>query len=323
MRIPKNFLIALLVFCQLSTAAALERPLVAGPDIQDSELRVFAERQDRKTLSEALDAARPGAELEERLRARLEHAQRAWLGGSMELAKSEFMEIAALSTAGDWRDSQRDVILYAHMRLAQIVDSPTEKSAWLSKAAKLIPDLDPDPSLFPPPLLREFKDARAKVASQSTLISLRDVFPGFRFVLVDGRKVVLDSASTVRISPGLHRITALSDRHAPLTEQMTAAQLGVFRVKVNPLVESCGAPVGALHDGVEVDVYDGPKCSPPTALAPKKLDRNWADVPSEVKTRARRDWLWIGALAIGTAVAVSVYRNQRASDPSTVHREGF
>lgn len=321
MGIFKRIVLSSLVVVE--AAAAADRPVVAGPDVSDSELKTFVERHDRRTLGEYLEANRPGQDFERRLRAKLESAQRAWLSGSTDSARSDFIELVDLAPLGDWRDPQREAILYAHLRLAQSSATPIERSDWLTKAARLVTDLEPDTSLFPPPLIREFREARAKVATQSTSVVLKDVFPGFRYVLVDGRKFSLDSSAPVRISPGSHRITALSDRHAPLTEQMTGAQLGVFRVKVDPLVESCAAPVKPLDDGLIVEVFGGPKCSPVTAFANGAPNPTWADVPTEVRSKPRRDWLWIGAIALGTAAVIAVQRSQKRSDPTPAHREGF
>lgn len=323
MGIFKNVVLMSLVTVQV--AAAVERPVVAGPDIEDGELRSFVERADRRSLSEFLDANRPGTQFEERLRAKLEKAQRAWLNGSSEVAKEAFIDVTELGALADWRDSEREALLYSHLRLAQLSGTSLERAEWLAKGARLVTDLEPDSGLFPPPIVAEFKDVRSKIATQSTAIVFKDVFPGFRYVLIDGRKISLESATPTRISPGLHRITAWSDRHSPITEHMSSAQLGVFRIKVNPIVESCGAPTRTLEGGLEVDVYDGPGCAStvPTLSLTKAPDLNWAATPNEVKARPRRDWLWIGAGVVASAVVFSVIRNQKKSDPTPSHRDGF
>ncbi len=321
MEILKKVLALTLACAQAS--AAVDRPLAAGPDVSDADFSKYVEAHGRRSLSEDFDANRPGTDFEERLRSKLETAQRAWLGSSPEKARTAFVELAELARRADWKDPQREVILYAHLRLAQSAVSPIERVEWLESAARLTPDLEPDSSLFPPPLLRELKELRATIATRSLPLALHDVFPGFKFVLVDGRKIDLASKATTRISPGVHRITALSDRHMPVTEELTAAQLGVFRVNGRPFAESCASPLVSLEDGTRIEVLNGQNCKPPSSSVAKVPDADWTKVSQEVSARPRRDWLWIGLAAVGTALAISVARDRQKGETTAVHREGF
>lgn len=315
-------ILSLLLICS-HASATLERAVVAGPDVTDRELRDYVETHDRRTLSESIETLRPGAAQEELLRSRLERAQRAWLNGSSEQAKGLFAEIVDSAYSADWKQSQREAILYAYLRLAQSSDSPLEKAAWLEKANRFAPDLEPDASLFPPPLLATFKEARAKIAVQSTPIALKDAFPGFRTVLIDGRKVDVESSAAIRIPPGTHRITALGDRFAPVTEMLTAAQLGVFRVAGKTLAQSCEAPVADIN-GIAIEVYDGERCPSSKALIPQQPGADWANVPAEVSERPKRNWLLIGAVALGAAAVYAIaHRPQPSGEPTPSHRDGF
>jgi len=315
-------IISLLLVCA-HASAAVERAVVAGPDVTDRELRDYVETHDRKTLSETLDTLRPGAAREELLRSRLERAQRAWLNGSVDQAKTSFTEIAEAAYSADWKDSQREAIMYAFLRLAQSCDSPLEKASWLERANRFAPDLEPDASLFPPPLLASFKEARAKISIQSTPISFKDAFPGFRTVLIDGRKVDVESSAVARVPPGTHRITALDDRFAPITETLTAAQLGVFRVKGTLLATACESRVADVN-GIGVEVFDGERCPSSKALVPQMPAPDFANVPTEVSERPKRNWLLIGAVALGAAAVYAIaHQPKSAGEPTPTHREGF
>ena len=109
----------------------IEPPLVRGPGISQMFLETYAEAQARTTLADHLDLNRPGEEASNRIRTSIESAQRAWLAGSIESARSKFQGISGMAMDADWREPQREVIHYAHLRLAQSAKNSVERTRWL------------------------------------------------------------------------------------------------------------------------------------------------------------------------------------------------
>jgi hypothetical protein len=305
--------------------------VVTTPGLNTSEAKSYATQNDRYLLSDYLETTRPGDDHEQMLKSKLERAQRAWLGGDIEAARAEFRALTELSLKADWRDSQREVLQTAYLRLAQSAESTTERSGWLESAARLYGDLTPVSDLFPPPLMTEYESVKDHLTK--TEIVFGDVFPDSRYVLVDGRKIEISTQPRLQISAGLHRLTALSDSHEPVTEFMTATQLRVLRLSPPVLTEgTCdGAKIrsrSAVPSNIDVEIYSGATC--PTKKFESALNEGRlitagpnAFGPSAPQVRAKdHTWLWIAGAAI-VAGAAYAFANQHESAPQATHRSGY
>ena len=72
-----NRILVVLSLCSspaLATPASL--PVLMGANVTEPEFRSFVRDHQRETLSEAFDAARPGLDLEDKLKRNLEQAQK-------------------------------------------------------------------------------------------------------------------------------------------------------------------------------------------------------------------------------------------------------
>jgi len=149
----RNFVFVTMLFSLTVPNPAFAAPskvLVGAIDVSDVELEGASVAQRIPTFSKFYDSARPGVENENKLRRVLESAQSSWLKGNQDIARSKFRELTQLARAADWRDSQREAIFYAHLRLAQLADNPLEKEEWMASAARLYPDLEIDASSIRP-----------------------------------------------------------------------------------------------------------------------------------------------------------------------------
>ena len=318
--------------------AAVRGIVVTIPGVSAADSKAFALKQDKLLLSDHLENSRPGAEHDQMLRQKLERAQRAWLGGDMETARSEFRSLTELSLKADWRNVQREALQAAYLRLAQSSESGTEREGWLETAARLYDDLSPNSSLFPPPLLNEYEAARKRSAAASVEIDLRDLFPDFRYVLIDGRKVEVLIESRVRVASGLHRITALSDSHEAVTEFLTGAQMRVLRLSPPALTEGRCDEASLrsrteLPNAVDVEIYSGAGC--PAKLA-NLLSSSRFLSGSEASSVSRETplpslpqasspnhtWIWVVGAAViaGAGYALASHRDS-SSEPT--HKSGF
>lgn len=321
-----------------TAAAALANPLpssvhglvVTTPGLNTAEAKSYATQHDRYLLSDYLETTRPGDDHDQMLKTKLERAQRAWLGGEVETARAEFRSLTELNLKADWRQPQREVIQTAFLRMAQSSESVTEREGWLESAARLYGDIAPNADLFPPPLMSEFEATKKR--QTMTEIELADVFADFRYVLIDGRKIEIATEPRVQLAPGLHRLTALSDSHEPVTEFMTAAQLRVLRLSPPALTEGIcdGAKLrsrSALPSNVDVEIYSGSACPSKITniLNESRLLTAESEpfVPSAPRAREKdHTWLWVAGAAIVAGAAYAI-ANQHESSPQTTHRSGF
>lgn len=313
--------------------------VVVTPGLPAAEAKAFALSQDRLLLSDYLDASRPGEDFDSQLRSRLEKAQRAWLSGDQETARTEFRALGELSLKADWREAQREVIQTAFLRLAQSSDSPSEREAWVESAVRLYGDLNPNVALFPPPLLLEFEAVKKRSNLTSVDIDLRDVFPDFRLVIVDGKRIEIASQPRLRLNKGLHRMTAYSDSHEAVTEFLTAAQLRVLRLSPPALTEdSCEKAHlrarASISSSLDTKVFAGSACvgdisravtaaqliSRPKSNSDFKSFAASSPLDLPTATSSKKTWLWVvgGAVAAGAAYALT-----RSHSPEPVHHSGF
>ncbi len=317
------------LFLIIPSAYALS-PVVKGavvttPGVPTAEARTYATQKDKLLLSDYLDSTRPGSDSDQMLKSKLERAQRAWLSGDLETARSHFRAITELAMKADWRNDQREVIQAAFLRMAQSSESSTERGGWLESALRLYGDLAPDATIFPPPLLNEFEATKKRLPTVT--IELADAFSDFRYLLIDGRRVDLASENHVELTTGLHRLTALSDSHESVTEFMTAAQLRVLRLSPPPLTEGLCERAklrsrNALPSGVELFAGSGCKQGLTSILDEARLvTAAPLSMPASVEPRDRT-WLYVigGAVLAGAAYAIANHQ-QQSSGPT--HRSGF
>lgn len=349
-----RLLIALIYSTQsMAHAAPQSRPLVASGEIGQLEIEAFSEAMGRRTLAEYLDAERPGLASETRLRKRLERAQAAWLSGSPEDARRAFEELADLALEADWRGTQREALHYAHLRIAQTSTDEAARDAILERAGSLFPDVVPDASLFPPPLLVSYAAALARVRESSLEVPLGAFFPDDRFVLVNGRRFAITPTLKVKLSAARHRITLLSDSRPPVTLKGAPGAIRPTDGRKPLATGSCQEPElikFGLPSGLEIDALYANECLRSTALegsageahklsglAPSIGERAQPSsdmvrlvqsdplssappafaqrAASSQKGMSRTHWIWIGLGALATGVTVTLLRESQRSRP--------
>lgn len=331
--------ILLLSLSPLNSAfAAHSKVLVGAHEVSDVELEGVSVAHRVPTLSKFFESSRPGTENENKLRRLLELAQSSWLKGNQDVARSKFRELTQMARAADWRDSQREAIFYAHLRLAQLADNSLEKEEWMISAARLYPDLEADIAVFAPPFVGIYSSVRSKILSAAVEVSSARVFPGYRFIYIDGRRFDLAKDEVIQVTEGTHRITAVSDKNQVFTESFTAAQLQIFRAEGQALVEGTCASAKLRKTLPFVDevvaVFPdrclaqlGRKENSSLDLKPSSnIEESWARVaqsPADARVEAsrKRDWLWIGLGVLAAGAYFAHQESQKGTAP--VHRTGF
>jgi len=307
--------------------------MIRGPGVSDETLLAVSEAHGRMALSDYLDLKRPDEQSRVSLHKLVERAQTNWLAGSVESARGIFREIAKLALAADWRDAHRESIHYSLLRLAQSSPTATERDEWLEKAVSTFPDLRPDPDVFPPPLIETFDAVKKRVLALAILYSPFEHFPEHRLFLLNGKRYVNSPELKIRLPKATFRITALSDLYEPMTEQLTASQLQVFRLSMPTIARgTCLIPTATegLRQTEKITVVYSADClrtRTSVGWQPREVDMSEAmrtptmgdfahipptndpfrqTVPEGRTSLQKKHWMWTGfaVLAIGAAYVV-------------------
>jgi hypothetical protein len=298
------------------------------------------------SLVDELEKTRPDQAHTDLFLRKFERAQQFYLSGNESEAKRAFLELTQAAHDADWRETQRQALLYSYLRLAQLSPSPGEHDTYLQQAARFAPDVAPDAQLFPPPLLKAYVQIRSRELKSATSFSLAEKFAGYDLVIVDGRRYEALTETQIQLTQGPHRVTLLSNSRPPQTQTLTSSQLSVFKSDAKPIaVGNCSEPalVGFQDLGLKtVSVFYDRNCvraftgtswlkaqqsdfsQPGLATQPSDFTRALQTAaPAEVKSN--HTWLWAGLGAALLASAALVYAHEhRGSDKvQPVQRQGY
>ena len=87
----------------------------------------------------------------------------------LSLAQKEFEKIANLADQGPWNTSEKKVIHFSMLRLAQICEANKTKQDWLKRSAEFAPSLEPDPQVFPPPFVEKYQKIKQQTLATRSL----------------------------------------------------------------------------------------------------------------------------------------------------------
>jgi hypothetical protein len=211
----KTFLITLLSL-QLACGSLFAKSpsvVIRSLDASDYELGKFLEVYgDHESLAEFQLKARQSGRERKRLIEFFEKAQKDFLGSSFAKAKQSFKQVADLAHRGSWLEKDRVLIYSSYIRLAQL--SPKEADMWLEEAARFSLDLSPDEARFPPPLVRQAIEAKAKVLSQ-VQIWQPTFWESVATIVIDGRIFRSEKQPAIPLTPGLHNLEVYSNMSLP------------------------------------------------------------------------------------------------------------
>ncbi len=266
----------------------------------------------------------------------VEATQKLFLTGSLDEAKVKFRDIADLANSNDWRASEREAITYSMLRYFQLEKSHA-RWTYLKYAAVFGFDVHFNPRIFPPPIIKSWRDEISKARKKSVQISNLKDFKGFDILKVDGRSYSFADSEFISILPGEHRISFLGSQAQYFAQKIGSNQLQVMKVEPVILVSgTCENPkvsseihfaFTAIFEETCVRSYSGQAWLAPLsaqrAAQLGKLDLQSAsfknsesqfsrDVTSTV-VPSPHTWLWAG---VGAAVLTSlalVYQNNQSS----------
>lgn len=70
----------------------------------------------------------------------------------------EFEKVANLANVANWSKSQKKLIHFSMLRLAQLSKSEDNARNWITKSYNFAPELEPDTEIFPPPIVEKYAD---------------------------------------------------------------------------------------------------------------------------------------------------------------------
>jgi hypothetical protein len=212
------------------------------------------------------------------------------------------------------------------LRLAQITTSAHERLNWINRAIATFPDLRPENDSFPPPLIETFNRRRSQILGPASTFRPFDHFPDHRYLLLNGKRFIINPDLRLRLPQGRFRVTVLSDSHGARTEVLSSSQLLSFRWAAPPLADgTCTEPRAkeppASLDGFTV-LYSNDCLRPRTRKGWSGIENDAVDFqlahpagkmlslesPNAQVAPSRNKWLWTGLSVLAVGAAYVAYR---------------
>ncbi len=250
-----------------------------------------------------------------------------FLNGNLEKALEHFKKMAELQHQANWDSRERDGIHYALMRLSQLEKDKAQKQSWLKQAVAFEYGKEPDPKLFPPPLIEDYGKLRKKMIQYVwQLPKQADLFDR---VFVNG-KSQKGHSGFIKTVGAVQRIQFLSNRYLPVYYVTHPKQLGKLIIKPVALAQgSCHRPVlnkdinpGWKWSYLLDDCVSNSRDEGRPALVQKPSHRQnqinqQVSVDTE-KTKGKKKigfyeskWFWVGLSVLATGFAFQSFEQNR------------
>jgi hypothetical protein len=290
--------------------------LVKAPSAHPQEFTVYSQNSDYQKISTYFLRCEEKSQLLEDFK----RAQVLFLDGNLERAKQQFLIVTEKKWSCDWAESERQIILFSFLRMAQIEQEPPRQSHWLNQAVEFDTEWTPDNAVFPPPLIAQFSLVRRQTKLQK--IVLPAFAQKFSALLRNGRFMSL-SQLAIEANSGKARYSFVSDTYQIETVFVSLSELEQLSIQPQPFV------VGDCDDfqlsenlkWIEnVAVFHSLNCikssqkttSEPmmaNAASPLQLPAAPDSIPLQ-KTWIQRNGLWLGTVIVGSLLLSYHLNNQ-------------
>ncbi len=203
--------------------------LVKAPSSNPQEFAVYSQNSDFQKISGYFLRC----EEKDQILEDFKKAQILFLDGNLDKAKQQFLIVTEKKWSCDWAESERQIILFSFLRMAQIEQEPARQSQWLTLAVHFDSEWTPDASVFPPPLILQFASVRRQTMAQK--IVLPTFAQKYSALLRNGRFISLAQLS-LEADAGKARYTFVSDTYQIETVFMTLSELEQLTLQPQPLV---------------------------------------------------------------------------------------
>ena len=215
--------------------------ILRAPQTSREEFQAFIKTEKGRPYFEVLmEKERNSKKDLKNLLSLMEQAQESFLKDHLKTAGAFFKSITEVSGQKHWAKEAREVIFYAYMRLAQIKWKGESPEVFLHEALLFDSELEPDPKLFPPPLLKKF--SHLKKSLPKVTLNLDLIFPFHDRILINGR--VFSRKDKPALYYGSYLVSAASSSHKTWKREITASELSQMRVVTPSFIGGvCEAPV--------------------------------------------------------------------------------
>lgn len=231
------FLISLMEIHSFSWATIT----LKAPQTSRTEFNTYIKTEQAQSYSQfLLEKIRQQEKDVEQLIFLLEQAQEAFLKDHLKTAGEYFQLIVQKADEKDWVEEVRRIIFYSFLRLAQIEWKSENPEIFLHSALLFDFDLEPDSSLFPPPLIQKFSSLKKDLPRIS--LYLKHIFPFHEIILINGK--VFFQNDKPDLPYGQYRVTALSSSHKTWKKNISLSHLSQKKIITPSWVSgSCSHPV--------------------------------------------------------------------------------
>jgi len=312
------------MFLHLLISLAMAAPaswLVKAPSANPHEFFVFAQNSADGKISQTLTACEQNGKITQLLK----KAQFNFLNGSLDTARDEFSQISEMKWSCDWKEDERQIVVFSFFRLAQLSQVPSEQMNWLSEAIAFDDTVTPDVSVFPPPLVDLYRKTKEQMPRRQML--LPDSTKKFSSLLRNGKPVSLNALAFETYSMRA-RFTLVSDTYRPETVVLTPDEFQQYQIEPKALVDgTCDKfTVAEELKGISsYKVFFGPECvkegvttdSPAVAAAAAGLTpdlANQAPIGPRKKTWFERNLLWVGVAVVSSVAVAQMVKNNQGHD---------
>ena len=270
--------------------------VIQGEQVTDIEYHRYVEEKPQRQSYIDYWHSQEGAPRAKLLRA-LKQAQFHFLKGSLEKAKSFFREMADQRFKQHWDLESRKSIHYALLRLAQLELQPAQRRGHLKEALFFDSHIQVNPSLFPPPIVREYQALKENIPLQ--IYPLPQTSDLFSEIIINGKKKG-DSSLFFRTHGGRLRISFLSNKYKAIHKVTTAGELEKLHLPASPMATgSCEKPQFNIKTtGQKFLFYNGQCQSLPLGEAHNLfqneqalMDRETSKNPTQWRSS---HWVWAG-----------------------------
>lgn len=299
--------------------------LVKAPSAHPQEFAVYSQNSDFQKIS----AYFLRCEEKNQILEDFKKAQILFLDGNLDKAKQQFLVVTEKKWSCDWAETERQLILFSFLRMAQIEQEPARQTQWLTQAVQYDSEWTPDPSVFAPPLIGQFNSVRRQTLAQK--IVLPAFSQKYSALLRNGRFISLAQLS-IEANAGKARYTFISDTYHIETVFMTLSELEQLTLQPQPLVMgdcndfqlsenlkwienvsvffalNCVKSSQQTSTTVSASVAksDSPLQLPAMPVAPSAQQKTWI----------QRNGLWLGTALVGSLLLSYHLKNQER--PQTV-----
>jgi hypothetical protein len=319
------------MFCSIANAQIL----LKAPDVADSAVTaVLREHPQAVPFSTWWFHQRELASEGPRLNEQFERAEDEYLHANLKSAAMAYKVLADGRTRYDWAIPQRKKILTALLRLVSLEKDPVLRRRDLRDAVNFDALLDPDPEIFPPPLIEEFKAARAKNSwtSIDTMSWPKDIV----YILINGRRV--HRTDTIHIPSTSFRLTVVGDSFLPNSRVIKVEDVAHLHFDLQFFVSGhCADPhwdlaqtqypphaLTVFSENCAIDSTT-PPLKPLTMASLPPADFAISTPPpvpeSKHKSILESPWFWV---AVGSVVGgFVIYRQTQQHSSGPTSKEGF